>query len=482
MGTSDAVAVFLLWTVTCRLAGVYGATSEENLVRMIFEERGYNPTIRPAKSPDEVITVHFYLSISQLISLNEKEETMKTNVWLGQSWYDHRLAWNSAEYDNLTVIRVPAEAVWNPNIVLFNNKDGQYEVALYTKVLVYEDGKVEWLPPAIFQSNCAIDVRQFPFDRQNCSMKFGSWTYSPEELDIVLDYDTATTDDFKESGEWNILKSPCRKVANEKEVSVFFDFIIQRKPLFYIINLIIPCILTSSLSILVFYLPSDCGEKIGLNMAVLLAMTVFLLLIADIIPSTSLDVPLIGKYLIFTMTFVTMTTVATVMILNVHHRTASTHEMPGWIRFVFIRVLPRILRLHQPGEDGEGAEEHSNTWDPDIDMYSKPTTNNGVLHDATGRPFGRIGTGLPGGNSKEERAAGKMPPDLTRVIRNVKAVACFFKDQDEESQINDEWKFVAIVIDRLCLWLFLIICVLSTLGLFYEPLFLPDDIDVSSVP
>ncbi|KAI8477739.1 Neuronal acetylcholine receptor subunit beta-4, partial [Branchiostoma belcheri] len=28
--------------------------------------------------------------------------------------------------------------------------------------------------------------------------------------------------------------------------------------------------------------------------------------------------------------------------------------------------------------------------------------------------------------------------------------------------INDEWKFVAIVIDRLCLWLFLIVCVLTT--------------------
>ncbi|KAI8478791.1 Neuronal acetylcholine receptor subunit beta-4 [Branchiostoma belcheri] len=455
-----SAVVFLLWTIACRLpgkdqdngamserkgaAGVYGATPELNLVRMLFEERGYNPTIRPAESPDEVITVHFYLSISQLISLNEKEETMKTNVWLGQSWYDPRLAWNKAEYENMTVIRVPAEAVWNPNIVLFNNKDGQYEVALYTKVLVYEDGKVEWLPPAIFQSNCAIDVRQFPFDRQNCSMKFGSWTYSPEELDIVLDYDTATTDDFKESGEWNILKSPCRKVANEKEVRVIFDFIIQRKPLFYIINLIIPCILTSSLSILVFYLPSDCGEKIGLNMAVLLAMTVFLLLIADIIPSTSLDVPLIGKYLIFTMIFVTMTTVATVLILNVHHRTASTHKMPGWIR---------------------------HTWDPDIDLYGKPTANNGVLQDATGRPFGRIGTGSPGG--KEERTAGKLPPELSKVIKNVKVVTYFFKDLDEETQINDEWKFVAIVIDRLCLWLFLIVCVLTTLGLFYEPLFLP---------
>lgn len=55
-----------------------------------------------------------------------------------------------------------------------------------TKALLKYDGTITWLPPAIFKSSCPMDITYFPFDYQNCSMKFGSWTYDKAKIDLVL--------------------------------------------------------------------------------------------------------------------------------------------------------------------------------------------------------------------------------------------------------------------------------------------------------
>ncbi len=85
---------------------------------------------------------------------------------------------------------------------------GDFQVDDKTKALLRYNGDVTWIPPAIFKSSCKIDVTFFPFDYQNCTMKFGSWTYDKAKIDLVLIGSTINLKDFWESGEWMIIDAP----------------------------------------------------------------------------------------------------------------------------------------------------------------------------------------------------------------------------------------------------------------------------------
>ena len=160
--------------------------------------------------------------------------------------------------------------------------------------------------------------------------------------------------DFYQSHEWDVMAVPARRnqikyqCCEEFYPDITFNITLRRKTLFYTCNLIIPCVGITFLTVLTFYLPSECGEKISLCISILLSLTVFVLLLNDLIPPTSLVVPLIGKYLLFTILLVTLSILVTVVVLNVHFRAPSTHTMPHWARRVFLHVLPKLLFMKRP--------------------------------------------------------------------------------------------------------------------------------------
>ena len=99
-------------------------------------------------------------------------------------------------------------------------------------------------------------------------------------------------------------------------------------PAFYVLNMIVPIFLMFALSIFVFYLPTEAYEKMTLSISILISQTVFLSLLAKRIPETSLDIPLLGGYLLFTMSMVSFSVITSVVVCNVHFRSNQTHDLP----------------------------------------------------------------------------------------------------------------------------------------------------------
>ncbi|XP_034044737.1 neuronal acetylcholine receptor subunit beta-2-like [Thalassophryne amazonica] len=488
-----------LLLLMCFVTSSGAENAEERLMNYLLSPQRYNKLIRPAVNKSQQVTISIQVTLSQLISVNEREQIMTTNVWLFQEWNDYRLRWEPDKYEGVKKLRIPSNLIWLPDIVLYNNADGVYEVSFYCNAVVSNTGDIFWLPPAIYKSACAIEVQNFPFDQQNCTLKFRSWTYDHTELDLILTSDFASRDDFTPSGEWDIVSLPARKNEDPNDITyldITYDFVIKRKPLFYTINLIIPCVLITSLAILVFYLPSDCGEKMTLCISVLLALTVFLLLISKIVPPTSLAVPLIGKYLMFTMVLVTFSTVSTVCVLNVHHRSPSTHHMPDWVKRIFLVQLPTFLLMRRPGSSsvreklrqkysnrnitGKNAKNfQSATGKKQYSSFKfggiRTDTDSFYVNEGLAPKFdwkvGDIPDGGGGFSDFRRRAGVQEDAVLEEAVDGVRYIAEHMKTEDDDEGIIEDWKYVAMVIDRLFLWIFILVCVVGTLGLFMQPLF-----------
>uniref|UniRef100_H3DLU0 Uncharacterized protein n=2 Tax=Tetraodon nigroviridis TaxID=99883 RepID=H3DLU0_TETNG len=339
--------------------------------------RDYNPMERPVANDSQALTVQFSFILMQIMDVDEKNQIITTNAWLQMQWYDHYLRWNQSEYPGVKNLRFTPDQVWTPDILLYNSAHDKFDATFKSNVLVNSSGFCEYLPPGIFTSTCNVDVRWFPFDIQRCELKFGSWTFDGWLLDLQMK--EADVSGYVHNGEWDLLEVPGGRHevfydgSVEPYPDVTFVVTLRRRTLFYALNLLIPCVLLSSMTLLVFLLPANSGEKISLGITVLLSLTVFMLMVAEIMPATSDSVPLIGQYFASTMVIVGMSVVATVIVLQFHHHNPDNGQMPRWVHLLLLQWIPWFLRMKRPGETDDPNAPHSLT-----DSYSRNRSSPGT--------------------------------------------------------------------------------------------------------
>ncbi|KAM4544598.1 acetylcholine receptor subunit epsilon [Odontesthes bonariensis] len=481
-------------TILGTLMDVVQCNEESHLMSHLF--KSYSKNIRPAVHPEDKVEVQIKLTLTNLISLNEKEETLTTNVWIEIQWVDYRLAWNVSEFYGIEVIRVPCNTVWLPDIVLENNIDGKFDVAYYANVLISSNGGMYWLPPAIYRSTCAIEITYFPFDYQNCTLAFRSQTYSANEVDLILALgETGETiewvdidpEAFTENGEWAIVHRPARKMINSRYSpddieyqEITFNLIIQRKPLFYVINIILPCSLISSLVVLAYFLPAQAGgQKLTVSISVLLAQTVFLFLIAQKVPETSLSVPLIGKYLIFVMCVTTLIATNQIVVLNFSLRSPSTHTMSHSIKHLFLEMVPRFLGMPPLVDDSEmtaevngikerrrssfglmqRAEEYVLKQPRSEMMFDKQRERHGLTRSI-------VDSIDVSSTANLYKSLAQAAPEIKQCVDACNFIAESTRQQNDIGSEIESWVLIGKMIDKVCFWAAILLFIIGTVWIF----------------
>ncbi|CAH3126205.1 unnamed protein product, partial [Porites lobata] len=339
---------------------------EARLRKKLFGS-GYDPELRPVMNQSDKVTVTLGVSLHQIIEVNEKNQFITVSLWVRQIWFDPFLTWNESEYAGIKQINIDAKSAWIPDIYLYNNADAQNDGALdrfKTKIVLSSNGRNMWLGPVLLTFSCKINVNFFPFDEQLCSMKFGSWTYDGYRVDVQMENDEGDIKKFISNGEWDLITMKVQRnefiyvCCPEPYPDVTYTVQIRRRTMYYFMNLIIPCALITSLTLLSFFLPPDSGERITLVITNLLAMTVFMLIVAEIMPATSEVVPLISIYYTGIMFEVALSLIATCMVLKCYYNNPAVTEMPKWIRVIVLNWLAKIVRVKVPAGLINAMEKH----------------------------------------------------------------------------------------------------------------------------
>ncbi|CAF4805009.1 unnamed protein product, partial [Rotaria sp. Silwood1] len=229
-----------------------------------------------------------------------------------------------------------------------------------TNVMVSSDGIITWLSTGIFQSSCSIDVRYFPFDEQNCTLKFASWTYDSARIDLTQKSNIGDLSNFMANSEWEIIRVHIKKnvvkysCCEETFPDLTYTIQMCRRPLFYVFNMMLPCFLITIVAFLGFCVPSDSGEKVSIGVTTLLSMTVFLMLVAESMPPNSDALPLIvqtiilsGVYYLSAIIIVSIATAMSVASLNLyHHGKRNIYPVPKWIAQLFFVIIPKLLFMN----------------------------------------------------------------------------------------------------------------------------------------
>ncbi|KAM3716234.1 Acetylcholine receptor [Dirofilaria immitis] len=437
--------------------------------RRLYDDlmKNYNNLERPVQNHSEPVVVYLKVSLQQIIDVDEKNQIVYVNAWLDFAWNDYKLRWDKTKYGNITDVRFPAGKIWKPDVLLYNSVDANFDSTYPTNMIVYNTGDISWIPPAIFKISCKINIEWFPFDEQRCFFKFGSWTYDGDKLDLQPGKGGFDISEYMPSGEWALPMTTVSRTVKfyeccpEPYPDLKFYLHLRRRTLYYGFNLIMPCILTTMMTLLGFTLPPDAGEKITLRIFFSCCMVV-----------------------------VTASTVFTVYVLNLHYRTSETHEMGTLTKTLLLYWLPYLLRINRPGVNlswkalpslfpfTKPRTTHSESLIRNIKEAESSTRSNSldvecrVCQYMGGISNGKspISTVINGPILRQTNSCVDIGQQATllilqRIYQELKTITKRMMDAEKDDAKANNWKFAAIVVDRLCLYIFTIFIIASSCGI-----------------
>ncbi|KAK5975330.1 Acetylcholine receptor subunit alpha-type acr-5 [Trichostrongylus colubriformis] len=202
--------------------------------------------------------------------------------------------------------------------------------------------RVQLMFPAIYKLSCAMNVEWFPYDSQNCTFIISSWTHDKATIDYWATYPTVNLMNMARNAEWEVLGFEFKRIEQSFKccanpwVLLYAHLVIRRKPLYYVVNLVVPTSIITIVAITGFFTPtstsSERDEKLYLGINTLLTMSIMMLMVCNQMPSTSSYVPLMSWYYLGIIIVIVSGCLMATIVLALHGQKRHNRPLPRWVR------------------------------------------------------------------------------------------------------------------------------------------------------
>ncbi|XP_040011948.1 5-hydroxytryptamine receptor 3A-like [Xiphias gladius] len=267
--------------------------------------------MRPVKNWTHATPVQMDMLLYGILEVDEKFQTVTSHVWIQMRWKNEFLTWNSSDFCGIDMLTVPRSMLWIPDVTIQEDASDSGSIQDSPHISLYPSGLVLANRRQRLTSTCQLRLYLFPFDVQHCNITFLSMNY--DALILGTYYSGKILTSVSEltmvtEGEWQlknieITHYTITKVGTSHSRLVYMVKI-MRKPMLYVINLIVPLFCLLVLDLATFFISDARGEKLSFKVTLLLSISVLLLILQDMLPSTEDSLPMIACYCIVVFTLV----------------------------------------------------------------------------------------------------------------------------------------------------------------------------------
>ncbi|KAK0418626.1 hypothetical protein QR680_013678 [Steinernema hermaphroditum] len=337
------------------------------LVDDLLDPVYYEKTVHPKVEYLKPTRVNLSMSLYQILEVDERSQSIVVNVWMVQDWYDEFLDWDPHEYDMINKTIIPYKEIWVPDTYLYNSESLEQKrtEALMNAIVqtgywdeMHRGAAVQLMFPAIYKLSCRMNVRFFPYDQQNCSFIISSWTHDKSTIDYHPKTKEVNLKNMANNEEWAVISFEFERIeqffkcCKEPWVMLYAHLVIKRKPLYYLINLVVPTSIITIVAITGFFTPSSSSserdEKLYLGINTLLTMSIMMLMVVNQMPSTSNYVPLMGWYYMGIIFVIVFGTLLATFVLFIHSRKVHNEPISACVRNLIYNRFVSAFVLEPP--------------------------------------------------------------------------------------------------------------------------------------